>query len=76
MMSVQTTLFGYKLNKKDHIYKDHQNKYKQIVECFYQCNRTAAIGKSKQELVKEAQVCPNYISATFKSRYDYQLLLP
>ena len=69
MMSVQTTLFGYKLKKKDHIYKDHQYKYKQIVECFYQRNRTAAIGKSKQELVKEAQVCPNYISATFKSRY-------
>ena len=56
MMSVQTTLFGYKLKKEVHIYKDPRNKYEQFVEHFYQCNRTAVTDKSKQELVKEAQV--------------------
>ena len=56
MMSVQTTLFGYKLKKEDHIYKDPRNKYQQFVERFYQHNRTAAAIKSKQELVKEVKV--------------------
>ena len=49
MMLVQTTLFGYKL-KKDHIYKGPRNKYEQFVEHFYQRNRTAAAGKSKQDM--------------------------
>ena len=56
VMSVQMTLFGYKLKKEDHIYKDPRNKYEQFAERFYQRNRTAAAGKSRQELVKEAQV--------------------
>ena len=56
MMSVQTTLFGYKLKKEDHIYNDPRNKYEQFVERFYQHNRTAAAVKSKQELVNEVKV--------------------
>ena len=56
-MSVQTTLFGYKLKKEDHIYKDPQSKYEQFVEHYYQCNRCNRTAVDKQELVREAQVC-------------------
>ena len=60
MMSVQTMLFGYKLkdSKEDYIYKDLRIKYEQFIERFYQCNRTAATNKSKQELVKKLRYAP------------------
>ena len=61
-MSVQTTLFGYKLKKEDHIYKDPYSKYEQFVEHYYQCNRRNRTAVAKQELVREAQVCLPYIN--------------
>ena len=56
-MSVQTTLFGYKVKKEDHIYKDPHSKYEQFVECYYQQNRRNRTAAAKQELVREAEVC-------------------